>query len=84
MTGGAGFSKQASQSFKDNRSLGQIRPEKSDAISTRTGKNANGEELEESIQHRMGRKTLERKWKSKVLAAWLLLGLIFILILFLS
>ena len=44
MTGGAGFSRQAAQSFKDNHDLGRIRPQGKLELKARSGKNA--EELQ--------------------------------------
>ena len=56
MTGGAGFSKQAEQSLKDNHALGKIRKKLKFPDQPRTGKNAHVNDLNDSIRNRYQRK----------------------------
>ena len=58
MTGGAGFSKQAEQSHKDNHALGKIRKKLKFPDQSRTGENANANDLNDSIRHRYQRKAV--------------------------
>jgi hypothetical protein len=51
MTGGAGFSKQAEQSLKDNHALGKIRKKLKFPNQSRKGENANANDLNDSIKH---------------------------------
>ena len=61
MTGGAGFSRQASQSFKENHDLSKIRPKSSFFKSSRNLEKAESEALSESIDYRNRRKSLLKK-----------------------
>lgn len=83
MTGGAGFSKQASQSFKDNHSLGQIRPKGKLPKSALSRENANPEDLSDSIQHRI-QQSRRIQTGSIVLGALLIVLVMFLIFLFLE
>ena len=77
MTGGAGFSRQAAQSFKDNHDLGRIRPQGKLELKARSGKNAEELQLKEAIifrtQKRSEAKLLNRKIRL-VIALIILIG----------
>lgn len=56
MTGGAGFSKQAEKSLKGNHALRKIRKKLMFPDQSRTGENADLNDLNDSIRHRYQRK----------------------------
>lgn len=61
MTGGVGFSKQASQSFEENHHLGKIRPKSTYTKGSRNLEKADSKALSEAIDHRNERKTNLKK-----------------------
>lgn len=63
MTGGAGFSKQAEQSLKNNHALGKIRKKLKFPDQSRSGKNANMKDLTDSISFRFQRKARINSFK---------------------
>ena len=73
MTGGAGFSRQAAQSFKDNHDLGRIRPQGKLELKARSGKNAEELQLKEAIIFRTQKRS-EAKLLNRNLAASMLRG----------
>jgi hypothetical protein len=79
MTGGAGFSKQAEQSLKDNYSLGKIRPRLKFSDQTRTGENASIKAIDESIRYRYLRKTRLR-WTRSAFFFGLIIAILMFLI----
>ncbi|MFN4000218.1 hypothetical protein [Algoriphagus sp.] len=67
MTGGAGFSRDSSQSFKDNHELGKIRPRSSYIKSSRNLENVDSKAISEGINHRISRKSALEKNRKLVL-----------------
>lgn len=84
MTGGAGFSRQASQSFQENHDLGKIRPQSKFFKSSRNLEKADSKSLAASIEHRIQRKSLLQKHKLLVGSGIALLILLVILALWLD
>ena len=78
MTGGAGFSKQAEQSLKDNYSLGKIRPRLKFSDQTRTGQSADVNDLNDAVRYRFQRKARLSfmKWSFFSLLIFIILMLI--------
>lgn len=81
MTGGAGFSRQASQSFQENHDLGKIRSKSSFFKSSRNLEKADPEALSESIEYRNRRKSLMDKNRLVVGGIIALLVMLVILVL---
>lgn len=84
MTGGAGFSRQSSQSFKENHHLAKIRPKSSFFKSSRNPEKADSESLSEAIEYRNLRKSLLENNRILVGCTIALLVLLVILILTLN
>lgn len=61
MTGGVGFSKQASQSFDENHRLGKIRPKSTYFKGSRNLEKADSKTLSQAIDHRNERKINVKK-----------------------
>ena len=80
MTGGAGFSKQAEQSHKDNHALGKIRKKLKFPVQPLMGENADLNDLNDSIKHRYQRKAT-LSWMKWIVFSFLIF-IISILILF--
>ncbi len=80
MTGGAGFSKQAEQSHKDNHALGKIRKKLMFPDQSRSGKNADLNDINDSIRHRYQRKAA-LSWMKWIVFSFLIF-IILILIFF--
>jgi hypothetical protein len=70
MTGGIGFSRDSSQSFKDNHKLGKIRQKSEAEGISRDRKNADPKALSDAILHRNMRKS---RLKNQIL---MILGLV--------
>ncbi len=82
MTGGAGFSRQASQSFQENHDLGKIRPKSNFFKSSRNLEKAESGALSESIEYRKSRKSqLE---KNRLLVGGIIALLVMLAILLLA
>jgi hypothetical protein len=79
MTGGAGFSRQASQSFQENHDLGKIRPKPSYFKSSRNLDNADPRTLSDSIDYRIRRKSLVEKSRLVIVGIVVLLVMLIIL-----
>jgi hypothetical protein len=77
MTGGAGFSRDSSQSFKDNHELGKIRSKSSYFKSSRNLEKADSKAISESINYRISRKLAIEKHRKMVLIIVILIGLLF-------
>jgi len=80
MTGGVGFSRQASQSFQENHDLGKIRTKSSFFKSSRNLEKANSKYLSAAIEHRIQRKSLIKKNRLVVGGILFLLVMVFILV----
>ena len=80
MTGGAGFSKDAEQSLKGNHALGKIRKKLKFPDQSRTGKNADLNDINDSIRHRYQRKAA-LSWMKWIVFSFLIF-IILILIFF--
>jgi hypothetical protein len=79
MTGGAGFSRQASQSFQENHDLGKIRSKSSFFKSSRNLEKADLRALSDSIDYRIQRKSLVEKRRLLVVGIVVFLVMLVIL-----
>lgn len=84
MTGGAGFSRQASQSFRENYELGKVRPKPRVFKSSRNLEKADSKSLAASIEHRIQRKSFLQKRRLLVGGSIVFLVLLVILVLLLD
>lgn len=75
MTGGAGFSRDSSQSFKDNHELGKIRPKFSYIKTSRNLEKVDLKAISEGINHRISRKSALGKNRKLVLLIIILTAL---------
>lgn len=80
MTGGAGFSRSAIESSRENRNLRKVRPSRKEDGTARKISGSDTKSLSESIQHQHSRRTQELKRKS-VFYALFFIALLFSLIL---
>jgi hypothetical protein len=80
MTGGAGFSRDSSQSFKDNHELGKIRPKSSYIKTSRNLEKVDSKAISDSINYRNSRKSTLEKNRKLILLIVIMTALILIYI----
>ncbi|SFG59301.1 hypothetical protein SAMN04487988_105189 [Algoriphagus hitonicola] len=82
MTGGAGFSRSSMQSFKDNHSLGKVRPQLKIEEKSRSGKNASKKDI--SLAFHLHQEQRQRSYLKKNVLSWLIFILLmaFLILLF--
>ncbi|MGM0945291.1 MAG: hypothetical protein ACQEW9_08920 [Bacteroidota bacterium] len=73
MTGGAGFSRSSMQSFKDNHSLGKIRPQSQVEGKARSGKNACEKDIDIAFQ--LHQEKRQSNYSKKRFLSWLIFSL---------
>lgn len=81
MTGGAGFSRSSMQSFRDNHSLGKVRPQLKAEEKSRSGKNASKKDISLAFrlhQEQRQRSYLRKKFISRLIFVLLMAFLIWL------